>query len=104
MFEMISMINHSCKPNVVWFPEEADKARAEVRVCRRIKEGEEIVASYIPSLYFPLRQERRDMLSLKGFVCRLTFSTCHNCISYPGVSFARFLERSWKRMRSSGHS
>ena len=104
VFEMISMINHSCKTNVVWFPEEADKARMEVRVCRRIKEGEEIVASYIPSLQHPLRQERRDMLSPRGFVCRFTFSTFPNCFSYPGVSFACFLERSWKRMRSSGGS
>ena len=104
VFEMISMINHSCKPNVVWCPEEADKARAEVRVCRRIKEGEEIVASYLASLQHPLRQERRDMLSPRGFVCRLTFSTFPNCFICPGVSFARFLERSWKRMRSSGGS
>ena len=106
VFEMISMINHSCKPNVVWSPEEADKARAEVRVCRRIKEGEEIVASYptYSSLYLPLRQQRRDMLSSWGSVCRLTFSTFPNCFIYPGVSFARFLERSWKRMRSSGGS
>ena len=47
VFEMLSMINHSCKSNVMYFSEEADKTKIKVHVCRRIKEGEEIVLSYI---------------------------------------------------------
>ena len=83
VFEMISMINHSCMPNVIWFPEEADETRKEVRVCRRIQEGEEIVASYLPSYMlheFPLRQQRRDMLVPWGFVCRFS---CSSFFSHP---------------------
>ena len=75
VFEMLSMINHSCESNVMWFAEEVDKTRIEVRVCRRIKEGDEIVLSYIISLLkvgsnFPLRQQRMDKLKLRGFECR----------------------------------
>ena len=73
-FETISMINHSCKPNVAWFTDE-DEEEMEGRVCRRIQEGEEIVASYFVLSELPLRQQRRDMLRLKGFVCRLSYST-----------------------------
>ena len=72
VFETISMINHSCIPNVAWFTEEEDTRRKEVRVCRRIKEGDEIVASYIGLDHLPLRQQRRDMLMPTwNFVCRL---------------------------------
>ena len=70
VFEMLSMINHSCESNVMWFPEEADKTKIELRVCRNIKEGEEIVLSYISLSGFPLRQQRMDKLRLRGFECR----------------------------------
>ena len=72
VFEMLSMINHSCKSNVMWFTEEADKTRREVRVCRKIKEGDEIVLSYINLSELPLRQERMDKLRKRGFECRLS--------------------------------
>ena len=70
VFEVISMINHSCKPNVAWFTKEEDEMLKEVRVCRKIKEGEEIVLSYISLSSFPLRQQRMDELKLRGFECR----------------------------------
>ena len=72
VFEMLSMINHSCESNVMWFAEEVDKTMIEVRVCRRIKEGDEIVLSYISLSSFPLRQQRMDKLRLWGFECRCT--------------------------------
>ena len=71
VFEMLSMINHSCKSNVMWFTEEADKTRREVRVCRKIQEGKEIVVSYISLSEIPLRQERMAKLRKWGFECRL---------------------------------
>ena len=56
---------------MAWFTEEKDKTRREVRVCRQIKEGEEILASYIRLSEFPLRQERRDsLMTTWAFVCR----------------------------------
>ena len=83
VFELMSMINHSCKSNVVSFTEEADKTRREVRVCRKIQEGDEIVVSYITLSGLPLhcsavqcsalRQERMDRLRKWGFECRLIF-------------------------------
>ena len=66
------MINHSCIPNVAWFTEEEDKTRKEVRVCREIQEGEEILASYISLAELPLMQQRMDLLMPTwSFVCRL---------------------------------
>ena len=73
VFEMLSMINHSCKSNVMWFTEEADKTRREVCVCRKIQEGEEIVVSYITLSELPLRQQRMAKLRKWGFECRLVF-------------------------------
>ena len=76
VFETIAMINHSCIPNVAWFTEEEDVARKEVRVCKRIEKGEEIVASYIDLSQLPLRQQRRDMLMPTwNFLCRLSHSS-----------------------------
>ena len=102
VFEIISMINHSCMPNVVWFPEEDEQTRKEVRVCRRIQEEEEIVSSYIELSELPLRQQRRDMLRPRGFVCRFSFSLFPIHFDFQGVSCVSFLERSWRRMRSLG--
>ena len=70
VFEVISMINHSCKPNVAWFTKEEDKMQKEVRVCRKIKEGEEIVASYVNLGQLPLRQQRQELLRPWAFECR----------------------------------
>ena len=70
VFEVISMINHSCKPNVAWFTKEEDKMQKEVRVCRKIIEGEEIVASYVNLGELPLRQQRQELLRPWAFECR----------------------------------
>ena len=70
VFEVISMINHSCKPNVAWFTKEEDEMLKEVRVCRKIKEGEEIVASYVNLGELPLRQQRQELLRPWAFECR----------------------------------
>ena len=72
VFEDISMINHSCVPNVFWFWKD-DEETLEIRVLKKIAEGEEIVSTYIhlhSGNPFPLRHQRREMLQPWGFVCR----------------------------------
>ena len=72
VFETISMINHSCVPNVFWFWME-DETTMEIRVLKKIEEGEEIVTTYIhldSGAEFPLRHQRMRMLLPWKFVCR----------------------------------
>ena len=72
VFETISLINHSCIPNVYWFWLE-DKTTMEIRVLKKIEVGEEIVATYIhlhSGLEFPLRHHRMKMLLAWKFSCR----------------------------------
>jgi len=73
LYQTISKINHSCSPNVVWtwLKEDKTKYSKQVRVCREIKLGEEIVASYCASNdIFPTRQKRRELLNKWFFTCR----------------------------------
>lgn len=68
LYEHICLINHSCSPNVFWT--DGKETAQEVRVCRRIEVGEEIVAGYYVFSDFPLRQERRDKISReRQFLC-----------------------------------
>ena len=72
LYMTISRVNHSCAPNVVWSWIEEDESRSvkEVRVCRKINEGEEILASYIPSHeIFPSKDDRHTMLRNWNFTC-----------------------------------
>ena len=72
VFETISMINHSCVPNVYWFWME-DETTMEIRVLKKIEEGEEIVTTYIhlhSGCEFPLKHHRMRMLLPWKFVCR----------------------------------
>ena len=72
VFETISMINHSCVPNVFWFWME-DETTMEIRVLKKIEEGEEIVTTYIhldSGCEFPLRHQRVKMLLPWNFACR----------------------------------
>ena len=81
VFEMISLINHSCVPNVYWFWME-DETTMEIRVLRKIGEGEEIVTTYIhlhSGVEFPLRHHRMRMLLPWKFVCR-------SFVSFPYIS------------------
>jgi len=70
LYQTISKINHSCSPNVIWtwIKEDSSKSIKQVRVIRDIKEGEEIVASYLSTNeYFPTREERIRTLRMKWF-------------------------------------
>ena len=73
VFEIISYINHSCAPNVLWVAGE-DMMSTEVRTCRKVEKGEELVASYFRLDEFPLRQERLERIARERFfqcVCHL---------------------------------
>ena len=75
LYMTISRINHSCAPNVVWSWLLKDKSRSvkQLRVIREIKEGEEILASYlVDGNRFPSRGERQMKL-------RATWNFTCNC-------------------------
>ena len=69
----ISRINHSCAPNVVWSWLQDDESRSvkQVRVCREIMEGEEILANYCGSTDTFLSKGERQRMLLKNwkFIC-----------------------------------
>ncbi|BGP10671.1 hypothetical protein JCM10049v2_006563 [Rhodotorula toruloides] len=71
LFRLTSRINHSCAPNVkTSFV--ASRGRMEVRVVRRVEEGEEVRSSYLPpgELVRPGKDERRERLEKGwGFEC-----------------------------------
>ena len=74
LYKTISRMNHSCAPNVVWSWLQKDKSRSvkQVRVCSKIREGEEILASYLygNSDKFPSKGERRMRLKRTwNFIC-----------------------------------
>ena len=88
VFEIISMINHSCVPNVYWFWME-DKTTMEIRVLKKIAEGEEIVTTYIhlhSGAEFPLRHHRMKMLLPWKFVCR-SFSILKYILQFQTFSY-----------------
>jgi len=66
VFPIICLINHSCSPNVL-IVDHQDEESLEVRVCRRIIEGQEILISYYIFAGFPLRQERMEMIAEDRF-------------------------------------
>ena len=87
LYMTISRINHSCAPNVVWSWIQRDKSKSvkQVRVCRKIKEGEEILASYIGGRgTFPSKEDRQMMLrETWNFEC-----SCEVC-SLTGVKLLK---------------
>ena len=73
LYPTISLVNHSCVPNVVWSWMLTDCSRRakQVKVIRVIKEGEEILASYCGvGEIFPTKAERRIFLRFWQFTCQ----------------------------------
>ena len=69
LYDHLSFINHSCKPNVIWMEPTKEEIR-DVLVCRRIKEGEEIVADYCYTGDISTREERMaEIMEMRRFVC-----------------------------------
>lgn len=74
VFEDISRINHSCKPNTEWSWVE-DTGRMEVVALRHIKCGEELHHSYIILDDYKSVDARRQRLVSWEFFCR-----CERCL------------------------
>ena len=73
LYKTISRINHSCAPNVVWswIQRDTSKSIKQVKVCRKIMEGEEILAMYCGGDdTFPCKVERQMDLKKWNFICK----------------------------------
>ena len=77
LYNEITVINHSCLPNVMWSWVKGDVKRQQVRAIKDIEKDEEIVANYHDriELNYGSRQFRREeMLRVSGFWCQ-----CSEC-------------------------
>ena len=80
VFKIASRINHSCSPNVIWDGMEANyRSCLEVRVCRDIEKGDELLASYKcfneVSMFMTKEERARALKESWDFVCRCTLCT-----------------------------
>jgi hypothetical protein len=73
LFELACKMNHSCRPNCVWFTTQ-DGTSKEVRAISTIEVGEELTVDYVGNVLDPTPQRREDLLLTKGFVCE-----CDRC-------------------------
>ncbi|KAL3906386.1 MAG: hypothetical protein SGILL_009291 [Bacillariaceae sp.] len=73
LFEIACKMNHSCRPNCVWFTTKEGTCK-EVRAIAVIEEGEELTVDYVGNVLDPTPQRREDLLQTKGFVCE-----CDRC-------------------------
>ena len=74
IYSQMSLINHSCDPNVSWTRVRGDVKRKQVRAMKVIEKGEELLATYgLPN--FASRDSRqRRLLSSHQFLCQ-----CSQC-------------------------
>ena len=80
LFLNLSLINHSCMPNTMWWmkSEQSQQEIQELRAIREIKVGEEITASYLDPFtsFLQNKQEKRDgLLKDWNFWCE-----CPKCV------------------------
>ena len=68
----LSLINHSCDPNVAWWFIDENERSQELRAHKDIKMGEEITASYISSfdILIENKQQRQAKLNNWMFDCK----------------------------------
>lgn len=80
LYQQASLINHSCEPNMVWYPLQG---HIVVRVVREVARGEELTVSYIPAHLAaytrgnacPTLHQRRALLTPYRFTC-----ACRLCL------------------------
>ena len=73
LFEIACRMNHSCKPNCVWFTTQDGKSK-EVRAVSTIGKGEELTVDYNGNTLDAIPARRDDILQTKGFLCK-----CDRC-------------------------
>ena len=103
LYANISLINHSCSPNVCWswLREDPGKTVKQVRVVRRIKEGEEICAAYI-DLEFLVREERREELAFWFPSCSCPLCQLHGEQLERNEATRRLLTKLHRRVENLG--
>jgi hypothetical protein len=87
LFARASRLNHSCRPNCVWFHSSA--GNRVVRLVLPLEQGEEFTIDYIESRMVPRVERRRLLQKSKSFMCECKRCTsliddtrrfpCHNC-------------------------
>ena len=70
LYTVISRLNHSCQPNVIWSTDgDNPPYRQEVRALRDIPAGVEMTASYLRASKLRTKAERQYMLRNWAFIC-----------------------------------
>jgi len=73
LFETACRMNHSCKPNCVWFTTQDGKSKI-VRAVSAISKGEELTIDYSGNPLEATPARRDEILQTKGFLCN-----CERC-------------------------
>jgi len=73
LFETAGKMNHSCKPNCVWFTTQDGKSK-EIRAISTISKGEELTVDYYGNTMDATPARRDDIIQTKGFLCE-----CERC-------------------------
>ena len=101
LFEIACRMNHTCKPNCVWFTTQDGKSK-EIRAIATIGKGEELTVDYSGNPLDATPARRDDILQTKGFLCRCDrCAASHDdtrrfrCITHPssGCSGVHFLDQ-----------
>jgi len=75
LYNNISLINHSCNPNVIWTWVRGDMKRREIRAMKVIEKDEELLACYHAEYYGSRETRQKTMLKSHGFLC-----VCSECL------------------------
>ncbi len=73
LFATACRMNHSCKPNCVWFTTQDGKSKI-IRAVSTIAKGEELTIDYCGNLLDATPARRDEILQTKGFLCN-----CERC-------------------------